>query len=139
MVRSLRVTNEILSAEVSQKSSKGNLNWSFIYSTDTNTFKIAISDQSSYFIPQKTRKNRRFSGFHLPKIESLKRGGGSCTIFARKGGITLNKRGGDCYLFYYFTVQLHLLYCVGKVKFPLLRFHSSVFWINHARFSPKYL
>ena len=29
--------------------------------------------------------------------------------------------------------------CGGKVRFPLLLFRSSVFWVNHARFSSKSL
>ena len=41
--------------------------------------------------------------------------------------------------FYYFSVQLHLLYVWKKVKFPLLHFYSSVFWVNRASFSSKSL
>ena len=50
-------------------------------------------------------------------------------------------RNGGLPLFYYFTVQFHLLcVCVcggGGVKFALLHFDSSVFWVNHTRFSSK--
>ena len=42
-------------------------------------------------------------------------------------------------LFYYLPVQLDLLYVREKVKFPLLHFGSSFFWVNHARFSSKSL
>ena len=45
---------------------------------------------------------------------------------------------GGLPLFYYFTVQSYLL-CVEKVRFPLLLFRYSVFWIIHARFSGKIL
>ena len=64
----------------------------------------------------------------LPKIESLP---GVPKILLERGD-NPEKRGvsvemGCMPLFYYFTVQLHLL-CVGvKVKFPLLHFDTSVF------------
>ena len=62
---------------------------------------------------------------------------GGTKIFARK-----RKMVGWCGnvglpLFCYFTFQLHL-FCVW-VKFPLLRIDSSVFWVNHTRFSSKSL
>ena len=40
-------------------------------------------------------------------------------------------------LFDYFTFQYGLLCVGGKVKFPLLHFSYSVFWVNHVRFSSK--
>ena len=57
-------------------------------------------------------------------------------------GITLKMGGvdvemGGCHFF--ITLMFNCIYCVwrGKVKFPLLHFGSSVFWVNHARFSSK--
>ena len=74
----------------------------------------------------------------LSKIESL---GGGTKTFAKKGRITPKRVGrvGGCHFF----ITLHFNYsycmCVGKVKFPLLSFSSSVFWVNHARFSSRSL
>ena len=41
-----------------------------------------------------------------------------------------------CFTFF-ITLQITYIYsvCLGKVKFLLLHFGSSVFWVNHARFS----
>ena len=51
----------------------------------------------------------------------MKRGGGEV-------GVDMEGGGGGLPLFYYVTVQLHLLCgCVGKVRFSLLLFGSSVF------------
>ena len=45
--------------------------------------------------------------------------------------------GGATFLLLYSSITF--IACVGKVKFPLLRFDSSVFWVNYARFSSKSL
>ena len=88
---------------------------------------LSIGEWSSYIVGPPTPLLN--GGQDLPKIESL---GEVYKIFCQKGGINL-KRGGDAEmgggglpLFYYFTVQSHLL-CVGKVRLPLLLFGSSVF------------
>ena len=48
-------------------------------------------------------------------------------------------RNGRMPLFYYFTVQSQLLCVWMKVRFPLLLFRSSVFWVSHEGFSSKSL
>ena len=70
-------------------------------------------------------------GEDLPKIESL--GGGGVQNFLLERGHKPEKGAGvvdveirGVPIFYYFTVQSYLL-CVGKVRFPLLLFGSSVF------------
>ena len=42
---------------------------------------------------------------------------------------------------FFIILQFNYIYCmcVGKVKFPLLRFHSSIFWVNQTRFLSKSL
>ena len=42
---------------------------------------------------------------------------------------------------FFITLQFNYIYCmcVGKVKFPLERYGSSVFWVSHARLSSKSL
>ena len=56
-----------------------------------------------------------------------------------KRGEGVDVETGGLPLFYYFTVQFHLL-CVSRtVRLPLLHFGSSVFWVNHARFPSKSL
>ena len=67
----------------------------------------------------------------------------------RSGGGEVDVEMEGLPLFYYFTVQSHLLcvclcvcVCVGGggcVRFPLLLFGSLVFWVSHARFSCKSL
>ena len=60
-------------------------------------------------------------------------------------GITLKRGGGgDVEMgghHFFITLQFNCVYCVfgGKIKFPLLHFGSSFFWVNHARFSSKSL
>ena len=49
----------------------------------------------------------------------------------------MKKGVGAATYFYYFIVQLHLLYVYGKIKFPLLCFHSTVFGVNHASPNPS--
>ena len=58
-------------------------------------------------------------------------------ITQRRGGVNVEMGVASCFI----TLQFNYIYCmcVGKVSFPLLRFDSSVFWVNHARFSSKSL
>ena len=79
-------------------------------------------------------------GQDLPKNESLV--GVPKTLLERgenpENGVDVEM--GGLPLFYYFTVQLHLLcvgVCVGWVKVALLHSDSSIFWVNHAGFSAK--
>ena len=51
-----------------------------------------------------------------------------------KGGVDI-QMGGRLPLFYYFTVQLHLLCVWGKSKVSLLHCDSSIFGVSSARFS----
>ena len=77
-------------------------------------------------------------------FEKLSNMGGDTIFFARKEGSTC-KLGVDvemagCHFFSYFKIQSYLLcVCVGKVRFPLLLFGSSAFWVSHARFWSKLL
>ena len=47
-------------------------------------------------------------------------------IESEKGGVDDEEMGG-CHFSYYFTVQFNHILCVGKVRFSLLLFESSVF------------
>ena len=65
--------------------------------------------------------------------------------FCQKGGINL-KTGGWCRYdggggyHFFITLRFNHIYCVwGKVRYPLLLFGSSVFWVSHSRFSSKSL
>ena len=55
-----------------------------------------------------------------------------------------NRDGGWCktgVVATFINLQFNCIYCtcVGKVKFPLLCFNYSVFWVNHVRFSSRSL
>ena len=70
-------------------------------------------------------------GVGLPNIESL----GDL----KRGAWCRNGRGLPLIVLLYSSIAFTML-CVGEgVKFPLLQFGSSVFWVNHARFSSKSL
>ena len=64
--------------------------------------------------------------FLLERGDKPEKGRGWC----RNGGV-------DTFLLLYSSITFTV--CRGKVRFPLLLFISSVFWVNHARFSSKSL
>ena len=66
-------------------------------------------------------------------------GGGGTKFFCQREGINLKTwGGGSChFLLRYSSVTFTL--CRGAVRFPLLFFRSSVFWISHSRSSSKSL
>ena len=69
---------------------------------------------------------------------------GGTKTFPRKGDNPEKGRGGGGWCRNEGVATFLLLYssiasirCGGKVNFPLLHFGSSVFWVDHARFSSK--
>ena len=76
----------------------------------------------------------------LPKIESL--WGGLQNFLLERGdkpekGAWCRKGGLPLFLLLYSSITFTV--CGGKVRFHLLLFRSSVFWVSHAQFSSKSL
>ena len=109
---------------------------------------------STFFVELKLKRENLKNGFGQKLFGQLIKGGGggvwlskNLAIFFFWGGEVpkiLLERGdnperGGCH--FLITLMFDYIYCVCglKVKFPLLHFGSSVFWVNHARFSSKSL
>ena len=63
----------------------------------------------------------------MDEITKRHRGGGGYKF------LLLERGGGVTFLLLYSSVTFNA--CVGKVRFPLLLFRSSVFWGSHSRIS----
>ena len=68
-------------------------------------------------------------GWDLPKIESLGGWGGKKFLARKRINLkrVVDEKMGGLPLFYCFTVTITFTLCVGKARFPLLLFGSSVF------------
>ena len=77
---------------------------------------------------------------HPPPL--IKREVGPSKNWVTWGGTTLFPRKGGGVATLFITLQFSSItftVCGGEVRFPLLLFRSSVFWVSHGRFSSKSL